>query len=74
MSTTVPTLAEIKRAKLDELIKAHKIEVARLREIYGDPDEALSNFVREHFSLEALLDARRFVDGLSEDQEDDIAW
>jgi hypothetical protein len=66
MRSTAPTLAELQRAKLEERIKEHKKEVARLREIYGDPKEALDQWAREHFTLEDWLYARSFVDGLTE--------
>jgi hypothetical protein len=53
---TQPTAPEATQAEqLAEAIKLHKEEVARLREEIGDPLEALSAFVREHFSLECLL-------------------
>ena len=39
---------------LAELIGEHRAEVARLRAEVGDPEEALSAFVREHFDQDAL--------------------
>lgn len=75
MSTTAPTPAELKRAWLEERIKQHKAEVARWRAEHGDQDEALNRWVQENFTREALLYARQFVDGLSEQgNEDADAW
>ena len=39
---------------LADLIEEHRAEVARLRAEFGDPEEALSAFVREHFDPDAL--------------------
>ncbi len=41
--------------RLERRIEEHKAEVARLRAEIGDPREALSAFVRAHFTLEAFL-------------------
>ena len=35
-------------------LREHREEVARLRARYGDPGEALTAFMREHFSEQAL--------------------
>lgn len=40
---------------LEQLIKAHEEEVARVRQELGDPEEALSAFVRDTFDLETLV-------------------
>lgn len=53
--TTATESAPVLSERLQQRIEEHKAEVARLREELGDPQEALSAFVREHFSLEALL-------------------
>lgn len=51
-STTTPaTQAE----RLAQRIKEHKEEVARLREEFGDPAEALDRFVRDTFTLRAFF-------------------
>lgn len=51
---------------LQRILDEHRKEAARLREKLGDPDEALSAFVREHFDREALEEAiRGFQEGTS---------
>lgn len=52
-AATHPTPAVSER--MERRIAEHKAEVARLRAELGDPREALSAFVRSHFSLEAFL-------------------
>lgn len=55
---SAPTYEEqvaIARANLDRDIAENRRNVAAFRERYGDPDEALSAFVRETFDHEALL-------------------
>lgn len=37
----------------------HREEAARLREQYGDPEDAVSSFIRTHFDREALEEALR---------------
>lgn len=49
--TTSPALAALREQRLRE----HKEEVARLREEFGDPAEALDKFMLERFTIEALL-------------------
>lgn len=44
---------------LDRRLAEHREEVARLREQLGDPEEALSAFIREHFDRDALEQAVR---------------
>ena len=56
-SSTKTEMTQVERVA--EQIKQHKEEVARLREELGDPMEALSTFVREHFSYEAFSRLRR---------------
>lgn len=51
----VPHPAPAVSERLERRIAEHKSEVARLRAELGDPREALSAFVRSHFTLEALL-------------------
>lgn len=53
MSSTAPTKAEAWRR--ERRIKAHKEEVARLREEIGDPQEALFRFVTERFEVQAVV-------------------
>ncbi len=52
-AATHPTPAVSER--LERRIEEHKAEVARLRAELGDPQEAFSAFIREHFDLESLL-------------------
>ncbi len=57
---------------LQRILEEHRREAARLREKFGDPDEALSAFVREHFDREALEEAiREFEEGASFWNDDD---
>lgn len=56
---TKPTISPHLRRILDE----HRREAARLREKWGDPEEALSAFVREHFDPEALAEVMRESEG-----------
>lgn len=70
--TTKPTISPHLQRILDE----HRKEAARLRKKFGDPEEALSAFVREHFDPEALAEAAREADkGASfwNDDNDDTA-
>jgi hypothetical protein len=60
---------------LAELIEEHQAAVARLRAEVGDPEEALSAFVREHFDQTALAlayDAMLRYPGAWADDEDEI--
>lgn len=41
--------------KLEQRIKEHKLEVARLREEFGDPAASIAKFMRERFTIEAIL-------------------
>ena len=52
MKTTSTTAKALERR-----IAEHRREVARLRERYGDPEEALSAYVRDHFDRDALASA-----------------
>lgn len=57
---------------LQRILDEHRREVARLREKFGDPDEALSAFVREHFDPEALAEViRESEEGASFWNDDD---
>lgn len=47
-ATATPIRLERRRAE-------HQAEVVRLRARFGDPEEALSSFIRNTFSYEALL-------------------
>jgi hypothetical protein len=56
--TFTPTYEErvvIARANLDRYVAENRRNVAAFRDRYGDPDEALSAFVRETFDQEALM-------------------
>jgi predicted nucleic acid-binding Zn-ribbon protein len=59
MASTVPATLPSQAERLEERIRAHKEEVARLRERIGDPEEALSRFVTEHFEVQALVPDER---------------
>jgi len=50
-----PTASPTHSAWLEQRLREHKEEVARLREEFGDPAEALAQFMRERFDIEALL-------------------
>lgn len=50
-----PTPASV----LAEVLVRHRQEMVRLRAELGDPDEALSAFVREHFDQTALAEVAR---------------
>ncbi|MDQ3693001.1 MAG: hypothetical protein M3464_05165 [Chloroflexota bacterium] len=74
--TASPALAALREQRLRE----HKEEVARLREEFGDPAEALAQFMRERFNIEALLpddwspdDPRALWELVMED-DDSGAW
>lgn len=72
-STTPSTHVE----RIEGLIKKHKEEVARWRLEFGDPEEALSKFVKDRFVLEALIpdDQSDSDDLLTEWEDDDSdAW
>ena len=49
MASTVGTTTALERR-----IAEHRLEVARLRERFGDPAESLSAFVRAHFDRDAV--------------------
>jgi hypothetical protein len=57
-----------------ELIAAHRANLPRLRAELGDPDEALSAFVREHFDRDALAAAYeamlRYPGAWAEDEDE----
>ena len=78
MTSQVPTKPSTLPAWLEERIKQHKEEVARLREQFGDPEEALFQFVREHFSPEAFVpddQPLRDSNGMTWEEDDDSdAW
>lgn len=42
---------------LQRVFDLYHEEAQRLQEKYGDPEEALSSFIREHFDREALEEA-----------------
>jgi hypothetical protein len=61
--------------QLQRRIAAHRAEAARLRAELGDPSEALSRFVQETFSAEALDETyREYVEAGHAwmDREDDL--
>jgi predicted nucleic acid-binding Zn-ribbon protein len=55
MSSTAPTTPRAQAERLEQRIRSHKEEVARLREQIGDPQEALFRFVTERFEVQALV-------------------
>ncbi len=52
---------------LAERIGAHKLEMARMRLQFGDPEAALTAFARDHFGLEAFLLANGSLDDALDD-------
>ncbi len=77
MSTTV-SRSTTHAERIEELIRAHREDVARLRTEFPDPGAALSTFVRERFDLAALVPAGVAFDevnGLGTEAEIDLdAW
>ncbi len=70
MTATATELVGLTVAMQDR-IRRHKEEVARLREEFSDPGAALSAWVLENFELAALIE----VDGTVEEDENDLdAW
>ena len=77
MSTIVRTSTSTQAAWLEKRLKEHRAQVAQLRNRFGDPEEALSKFIRERFELEALMPKDRTVDEpeATTQADDDIdAW
>ncbi len=78
MPSTVPDATLTQAARLEQRIKKHKVEVARLRKQLNDPAEALSAFVVNRFELQALVPDDhpvRSVDGTTWEEDDDLdAW
>lgn len=61
--------------ELQKVLDWHREEAARLREKLGDPEEAMSAFVREHFDQKALEQvAREMRNGASFWNDDDELW
>jgi hypothetical protein len=54
MATTRPATESQMKPELVEHLREHERKVAQLREEIGDVEEALSQFVREHFDPEAF--------------------
>lgn len=72
MSSTIHETETSQQARMKERVKQHKAEVARLREELGDPELALSQFVVEHFELQAMMPNASDSQGpISEVLEDD---
>ncbi len=58
-----------------EVLERTRKEAERLREIYGDPEETVSAFIREHFTREALEEVfQEMVQGASVWNDDDKEW
>jgi hypothetical protein len=78
MSSIGPTTASKQAAWLEQRIKEHREEVERLREQIGDPEEALSRFVRDRFEGQALVPDGWPRSGVStvpwEADDDSDAW
>jgi hypothetical protein len=79
--TSPPTTRPTQAARLEQMIREHKEEVARLREEFGDPAEALDKFILERFSIEAFLpddwspgDEFRPIWEWREEDDDSGAW
>ena len=51
---TLPATLPTPRMQLDERVKQHRVEVERLRAEFGDPDQALTDFVLQRFNSRVL--------------------
>lgn len=78
MASTVAAALPSQVERLEQRIRAHKDEVARLRALIGDPQEALFAFVVERFEVQALVPDERpgqpahgSTGGLWDEDEDD---
>ena len=59
---------------LQRVLDWHRAEAARLREELGDPMEAMSAFVREHFDRESLEESLREGGSFWVDDDDCDDW
>ena len=78
MSTTPPNTQPAKSERLEQRIRSHKEEVARLREELGDPQAALFRFIIQRFEIQALVPDDRSRQGARrtawEDDDDLNGW
>ena len=65
-------------ALLKQRLREHQEEVARLREVFGDPQQALFAFTRDRLDRESLLESARQTgdwEMIDQDDDDDLdAW
>ena len=72
MASSPSTQRHEMSALLQQRLREHQEEVARLREEFGDPQLALFAFTRDRLEYESLLEsARQPGDGQAIDQDDD---
>jgi len=78
VASTVSTVPASQAARIERLIAEHKVEVERLRQQFGDPQEALSRFVTDRFEVQALVPDDRPAGhedrAIWEDDDDLDAW
>ena len=76
MSSTAQHTVSPTQEWLEERIRAHKEEVARLREELGDPQGALFQFITERFEVQALIPDEQLKNGsrniVLEEEDDDL--
>jgi hypothetical protein len=78
MSIKAPNMPPAKSERLENRIRSHKAEVARLREELGDPQAALFRFITQRFEVQALVPDDRPKQGVRgsawEDDDDLNGW
>lgn len=78
MSSMAPNSATASAERLQERIRLHKEEMARLRAQVVDPQDALFRFIEERFDIQALVQDERprqsMGETLWEDDDDLNAW
>jgi len=77
MASSEPVTRPERPRRFDQRLQAHKEEVTRLREQFGDPQEALFFFIRDKFELQSFFPgprkrSRRRLDWDDDDNLD--AW
>lgn len=78
MSSTAPITPLAQSGRIEQRIRKHREEVARLRAQVGDPQEALFRFMTERFVVQALVPEDRGAEephtSLWEDDDELNAW
>lgn len=72
-----PATPSTHNERLEQRIKEHREEVARLRQQFGDPGEAWSKFIRERFDFPALIPAQPHIGDSKTfwwEEDDSDAW